>query len=215
MAKIRDIEVPVLNIRGKDYPTVATRVQVAHQGGLGTGFSMVGWEIISAGQRDFLKVTLRMGEHDFIGTAEIHWNATGNSADATAPLETAETSAVGRALAFAGFIIDTIASADEMQRVTALAEAPRPLPERKAPPTVTQKTIPDRSAKIPTVAEQCAALAKSLNYSHESFLDLATQYKADGKTDWEGMKRQLMQEAEKKAKASSWRLSMTGGESGQ
>jgi hypothetical protein len=54
------------------------------------------------------------------------------SVEGQAPLEVAETSAVGRALGFAGFgSTDDIASADEMQATT--RPAPKP-PARRAPP---------------------------------------------------------------------------------
>jgi len=54
----------------------------------------------------------------YIGSAEVHLNAKPGSADATDPLACAETSAVGRALGFAGVLsLDGIASADEIVRV--------------------------------------------------------------------------------------------------
>jgi hypothetical protein len=79
---------------------------------------MLSAETFSIGERWFYRVALLVGEgRQFIGTAEIKFNAPPNSADGKSPIECAETSAVGRALGFAGFgVIEGIASADEMQR---------------------------------------------------------------------------------------------------
>lgn len=199
MAQINGQEVPVLNIRGKEYPTVATRVQVAHLGGLGSGFSMIDNEIVSVHDRDFLKITIQIGDNRFSGSAEIHWNATGNNADATAPLETAETSALGRALAFAGFIIDSIASADEMQRVTVEAEAPRQIKPAPAAPKIVHKALPEPKAKVPTVGDQCVNLAKDLHFTRSDWNALVTLHTHSDKTDWEAMKAALMAQVEEKA----------------
>lgn len=196
MAKINGQEAPVLLIKGKEYPTVATRVQLAHNGVMGAGFSMVRNDVVSIGDRHFVRITIEIERHAFSGTAEIHFNATGNTADATSPLETAETSALGRALAFAGYMIDTIASADEMERAGHTfveAEAPRHLP-KQAP------SLPPPSA-VPTIAEQCATLAKSLNYSHDGFLDLCHQHKMNGKPNYDAVKAQLLKESVEKDEA--------------
>lgn len=66
-----------------------------------------------------------------------------------------------------------------------------------------EQETPAALKKVPTVPEQCKALADDLGYSDESRADLKQQYTANGKVDWEGMKQQLLKEAQQKgAKAS-------------
>ena len=106
-----------VNIRGKNYVTVNERVEAAHE--QGDGFEIVGEEIFTIGEtgRWWLRVTLRVKERPYQGTAEIKFDAPKNSPDGSNPVECAETSAIGRALGFAGYgAVESIASADEIQR---------------------------------------------------------------------------------------------------
>ena len=62
------------------------------------------------------------------GTASFRLDLTGKSAQATCPLEDAETSALGRALAFLGYESRRgVASREEVQEAQRRAEAPRPV----------------------------------------------------------------------------------------
>lgn len=189
MAKINGTEVPTVNIRGKEYPTVSTRIQVAHQGALGSGFSMVGNELVNVKDRDFIRITIRIGENQFSGTAEIHWNAAAGSADATAPYETAETSALGRALAMAGFVVETVASADEMERAGHAfvdSEPPRQIQNGA-------KALPEPK-KI--LALECKNLADALGYSDEQRADLKQQYTSQkGLVSYDAIYAHLQREA--------------------
>lgn len=100
-----------VKIQGRDYTPVAERVRLAHAAG---GFEMTSSELIQVGDRWLAKVTILVGGHRFIGHAEVHLTgAKPGTADASSPFETAETSALGRALGFAGFgSAEAIASAD-------------------------------------------------------------------------------------------------------
>lgn len=106
-----------VNIRGKAYVTVAGRVAAAHEAG---GFTMPEPpELIHIGERTFCRVLIEVTwtTQRFYGTAEVKWNAPKGTADHDSPLECAETSALGRALGFAGFgSVEGIASADEVRR---------------------------------------------------------------------------------------------------
>ena len=192
----------VLNLQGKAYAPVHQRVEAATTAG---GYSIISCEYKEIFERRVCEVWIEYNGKRFVGTAEI-------KKDFARPLEDAQTSAVGRALGFAGFDIQTaIASAEDMASlsnasvtVEAVDEAtPRQIKPAPAKPQVKAKALPEPKAKLPTIAEQCAALAKSIGYDHEGFLDLATQFKVEGKVVWEDMKAQLMQEASQKAQKAS------------
>lgn len=108
-----------VKIHGREYSTVAERVQAAHTAG---GFSVLATDVLPLGDtgRFYVKVQLQFNGRRFIGLSEVPLNGKAGTPEATAPLEVAETSALGRALAFAGFGVDgSIASADEMRKVSA------------------------------------------------------------------------------------------------
>lgn len=107
-----------VNIHGKRYTTVSERVTAAHAAG---GFAMLSSQVLPLGDtgRLYCRVEIRIGDRRYIGSAEVKLNAKPGTADGDAPLECAETSALGRALGFAGYGSDeAIASADELRRVS-------------------------------------------------------------------------------------------------
>lgn len=120
-----------VNIHGKEYVTVAERVtawhEVAEQISLAT-------EIVGE-DADYItvKATVHTGPQSFTGHARS--NKSAGNIEGQSPLEVAETSAVGRALGFAGFgMVSGIASADEIKAV-------------QRPPVMAQKEI---GARKPT-----------------------------------------------------------------
>ena len=105
-----------VKIHGKEYVTVAERVTASHAAG---GFAILASQVLPLGDtgRLYYRVEIRVGDCRYIGSAEIKLNAKPGTPDGDAPLEVAETSALGRALGFAGFgSVESIASADEMRR---------------------------------------------------------------------------------------------------
>jgi len=109
---------------------VAARIELAHDNG---GFTMLPPEIFEAGGRTFYRVGIIVNEQTFYGTSEVKWNAKPGTADASAPMECAETSALGRALGMAGIgLLDSIASADEVDRSHAQPTNVHPQPPTKA-----------------------------------------------------------------------------------
>jgi hypothetical protein len=103
-----------ITIKGKPYILVAGRVSLAHDD---AGFSMLSSETLSVNARWFVKVTITVKDKQYVGTSEIKFDAPKGTADGDSPMECAETSALGRALGFAGYgSVDSIASADEVLR---------------------------------------------------------------------------------------------------
>jgi hypothetical protein len=104
----------IVNIHGKDYMTVARRVELAQENRALEG---VETEVLSHNPVVVkAKVTLK-GEV-YTGISSVSLDTT-RTIEKQNPYEVAETSAVGRALGFAGYgLLESIASADEMFRAT-------------------------------------------------------------------------------------------------
>ena len=104
----------IVNIHGKEYMTVARRVELAQENRALEG---VETEVLSHNPVVVkAKVTLK-GEV-YTGISSVSLDST-KQIEKQNPYEVAETSAVGRALGFAGYgLIESIASADEMVRAT-------------------------------------------------------------------------------------------------
>ena len=104
-----------VKIHGNQYVTVAERMELLRS-------TQKPYEIIESlpiqiGERCVWRVTVLIEDLRYMGSAEVHFNAKPGTADATDPFACAETSAIGRALGFAGFgAIEAIASADEIVR---------------------------------------------------------------------------------------------------
>lgn len=97
-----------MNIGGKAYAPVPRRVEAAHKNG---GYSMIRCEFKDVLGIKCCEVEIVYQEQHFIGTAELRMTFSN-------PISDGQTSALGRALAFAGFDIETaIASAEDMEVV--------------------------------------------------------------------------------------------------
>lgn len=109
----------IVSIHGKDYLTVAGRVQLAHA----EEQLSITTEIIPHEKATIFKATVTTKKGVFTGYAAAY--GTG-MIERQSPYEVAETSAVGRALGFAGFgAMESIASADEMVKA-GTTEKPEP-----------------------------------------------------------------------------------------
>jgi hypothetical protein len=127
-------ELTAVNIKGAWYAQVDERVRIAHLAERG-GFSMLEPAVypldivLPSGervQRWFYRAGLIYQGRTYYGTAEIDWNAPRSSpAEAENPLECAETSALGRALAAAnvGVLPKGRASAEEVRKSERKSEA--------------------------------------------------------------------------------------------
>ncbi len=117
MATVNGQPVWTVTIKGRQYVDCAERVRLAHAAG--GGFSVLGSQLFQMGDtgRWFVQVTIAIGDLRYVGTSEVKLTAKPGSADGDSPVECAETSAVARALGFAGVgLIDSIASANEIAR---------------------------------------------------------------------------------------------------
>ncbi len=134
----------IVNIHGKEYMTVARRVELAHEA---KGLESVETEVISHDPVVIkAKVTIKGKTYTGI-SAVLRDNA--RLIEKQNPYEVAETSAVGRALGFAGFgIIESVASADELIRsVSPLADGDRKVQvARKVVNTTTACEVCGKSA---------------------------------------------------------------------
>ena len=112
-----------VEIHGKQYVTVAERVTQMHEAG---GEMVISTEIIRDTDTSIsIKATVTCKAGTFSGHATSRYEAGG--IEGQSPLEVAETSAVGRALGFAGYgAVEGIASADEVAVAQQRSDGPTP-----------------------------------------------------------------------------------------
>lgn len=129
----------IINIQGKNYMTVAGRVQEA-----GKDFIGLETEIISHNPV-VIKATVLTSKGKFTGISAANPLKT---IEKQSPYEIAETSAVGRALGFAGYgSVESIASADEMVKATHFDKLPEDLN------TITSNPVTIGDSKV--LGEKC------------------------------------------------------------
>jgi|GEM_PF-2909506 len=136
-----------IKLHGKDYVEVKDRVQAAHAE---ESYSMLSEESFEMGGRSYVRVYIDVKGKQYIGTAEIKFNAKGNTPDGMSPFECGETSALGRALGFAGYgVVDSIASADEVARNVEAQATEKP----KAHPGTEHLTNGNGTPAFPAMAQ--------------------------------------------------------------
>lgn len=103
-----------INIKGKEYVPVNERVKAIHEDLKDTPFSIT-TELLPVEGAVVIKATVTIGDNVFTGMSAANPS---KAIEKQSPYEVAETSAVGRALGFAGYGIDTgIATAEEINKV--------------------------------------------------------------------------------------------------
>ncbi len=108
----------IVNIHGKEYMTVARRVELAHEA---KALESVETEVLSHAPI-VVKASVTIKGKVFTGISAVN-PETARMIERQSPYEVAETSAVGRALGFAGYgVIESIASADELVKAGATAQ---------------------------------------------------------------------------------------------
>lgn len=110
-----------INIHGKEYMPVSERVLLAHQD---CKQISINTEILNTGEIVVVKATVITPKGTFTGISAAN---PAKAIEKMSPYEVAETSAVGRALGFAGYgIVEGIASADEVVKATTPETTPLP-----------------------------------------------------------------------------------------
>jgi len=118
----------IISIKGKDYMLISERVHLAHE--TRESFEIVSSAPLQIADRWVWQAVIRVNGVQYVGTSEVKLSAPRNTPDGTNPFECAETSAVGRALGFAGLgSVDSIASADEVLRAQAEQQRPASQPQ--------------------------------------------------------------------------------------
>ena len=134
-----------INIHGKEYVTVAERIQMLHDSDL-TEISL-NTEILHDDDKSIvMKATLDIDGNSYTGIAQEYKNST--KINTTSPYENCESSAVGRSLGFAGYgSVESIASADEVANAVAQQQ-----PEYATPNQVMyiKKLLADKKMKLST-----------------------------------------------------------------
>ena len=110
-SKLGDKGVTV-DIHGKDYATVAPRVGIARQN-LGAKLQIV-TEVISANSDTVVMKATGLISGNVVATGHAEEQRSASRINRTSAMENAETSAIGRMLAFLGMTNDNIASAEEV-----------------------------------------------------------------------------------------------------
>lgn len=99
-----------ISIHGKDYKTVAERLNEAHEA---KDLVSVNTEVLYITPQIIVKATIVTKKGTYTGISGADPT---KAIEKKTPVEVAETSAVGRALAFAGYAGSEIASAEELQK---------------------------------------------------------------------------------------------------
>lgn len=103
----------IVKIHGKDYMTVAGRVQLAHEQ---LKKLTITTEVLPIPDMVVVRATVTTDKGVFTGISAANPS---KQIERQSPYEVAETSAVGRALGFAGYgAVESIASADEMVKAS-------------------------------------------------------------------------------------------------
>ena len=110
-----------ISIHGKDYATVALRIGVARRV-LGSSLNIT-TEIISIDKETVVMKASVEIDKKYISTGYAEEKRTASRINQTSAVENCETSAVGRALAMAGFTNDQIASAEELSNAIEAQDA--------------------------------------------------------------------------------------------
>lgn len=161
------MNIQTVNIHGKQYVPVSERLKLANG-----DLSSVVTEIVSNDVNEVVvKATIITKKGTFVGHASSSKKSSG--IEGQSPIEVAETSALGRALGFAGFgVLEGIASAEEIKVAHAKSEV-----RASEEGTITREPIDNVTAKCPIHNEiMVERMGQDGNpyWSHKVLLDNGT-----------------------------------------
>ena len=196
--------VDVVLLDGFPYVPVAERFRHLHR--TGTSFAMESCEVQEHNGVWIYRATVLVGGKRFIGDAEIFFDASPQSIDGRYPISCGQTSAVGNALAFAGFgdvqsileregksvddhsLIPRLASADAVVRAKQYADAhqrkPPPTNQRNGSATASRDAVGADTQQPPkritaTQRERLRLLCERLGESEPATLNEMTEIEAE------------------------------------
>ncbi len=153
----------IVNIHGKDYMTVARRIELAHEE---KALESIETEVLSHNPV-VIRAKVYLRGKIYTGISSVNPESP-RLIEKQNPYEVAETSAVGRALGFAGFgLIESIASADEMVRATS---DQKQMPSQTAICEVCGKPATERKGTSKTGREYHGIFCSSEDKSHTRWL---------------------------------------------
>lgn len=155
-----------INIHGKEYITVAERITALHESLADKQKVTILTEIVQHEPAVLFKATITIdGKGTFTGYSAA--NPT-KAIEKMSPYEVAETSAVGRALGFAGYgVVDSIASADEIAKPAYTTPSENTstksqnAPQSKITPKMVTDTTTDGELNLGTVSGKIPDNAKA------------------------------------------------------
>src|SRR6266700_6290926 len=157
-------------MHGKNYVEVCERVRLVHD--QKREFEELENSPLMVGDRCLWRMVIKLDGRLYTGNAEVKLNARAGTPDATNPFECGETSALGRALAFAGFgSVESIASFDEVYRATASQTVEKSQPSSH-PTTNDKETSRPSQSVIEASVEENANLLQEIKqslYHHYQF----------------------------------------------
>jgi hypothetical protein len=176
MSSVQGVSVKPIKQHGNDYVLVADRVHAAHEAEeYKLGFSMVDESQFELAGRYFVRVVIEIDGKHYIGTSEIKFGASIKTADGMAPIECAETSAIGRALGFAGFgLIDSIATDDEIARARNVQQSQQTKQKPSEPAATTPQSQNDAKTEQTKRAE---AACEAHGVTIDAFRQWCMKYK--------------------------------------
>lgn len=173
-----------VNIHGREYETVASRVQRFRQEHTGD-YCIVTEVIDRTDKMVVVKASIFKGtaaEQLPIATGYAEESRTSSSINRTSALENAETSAIGRALANFGMAGTEYASADEVVHAIQQRSQPKPLPPQK-PHTETAAALDLERPATPIQKSRITALLRGRGVSDSDMKGvLAGDYGVDTAT---------------------------------
>lgn len=149
----------IVNIHGKEYMTVAKRVELAHKDGV----DAIETEVLQHSPVVVLKAKVTVKGKTYTGVSSANPS---KAIEKSNPYEVAETSAVGRALGFAGYgIIEGIPSADEMYKAETVDQGKTTISDEQDHPAQQEAAAYPQDRKVCSAHDEPVTMFKGVSKS--------------------------------------------------